>query len=215
MKLLSFVADGKYLYGALSGNGVVTMNERIGLATLRDALAAGAMEEMPHPARTRKLGVWRPTNLVNAVSAAEPTSRGKSAKGCENRPCFCGSPHQCLVGGDSRHYFQAAAARPPRSPGRCSLPAPRLEWCGLLRAGCSGSPELEPLASRGRRHPLLDRRHLSCVEELAVLKRDLAWLRTGRRMLPLFGRSRLCGVCAGLSRDVLLSQIIPASKKID
>ena len=91
----------------------------------------------------------------------------------------------------------------------------RLEWCGLLRANCSGSPELEPLASRGRRHPLLDRRHLSCVGELAVSKRDLAWLRTGRRMLPLFGRSRLCGVCAGLNPDVLLSQIIPASKKID
>ena len=72
-----------------------------------------------------------------------------------------------------------------------------------------------PLASRGRRHPLLDRRHLSSVEEIAISKRDLAWPRTGRRMLPLFGRSRLCGVCAGLSRDVLLSQIIPASKKID
>jgi hypothetical protein len=41
------------------------------------------------------------------------------------------------------------------------------------------------------------------VAELAVSKRDLAWLRTGRRMLPLFGRSRLCSVGAGLNSDVV------------
>jgi 2-keto-4-pentenoate hydratase/2-oxohepta-3-ene-1,7-dioic acid hydratase in catechol pathway len=46
MKLLSFVADGEALFGALSGDGVVTMNGRIGHASLRDALAAGALEEM-------------------------------------------------------------------------------------------------------------------------------------------------------------------------
>ncbi len=46
MKLLSFVADGKALFGALSGDGVVTMNERIRRATLREALAAGALDEM-------------------------------------------------------------------------------------------------------------------------------------------------------------------------
>jgi len=33
-------------------------------------------------------------------------------------------------------------------------------------------------------------------------------------MLPLFGRSRLCGVCAGLSRDVSLFKIIPAPKRL-
>jgi 2-keto-4-pentenoate hydratase/2-oxohepta-3-ene-1,7-dioic acid hydratase in catechol pathway len=46
MKLLSFAAGGKALFGALSGDGVVTMNERIGQPTLRDALAAGTIEEM-------------------------------------------------------------------------------------------------------------------------------------------------------------------------
>jgi len=46
MKLLSFVADGEALFGALSGDGVVTMNGRIGHASLREALAAGALEEM-------------------------------------------------------------------------------------------------------------------------------------------------------------------------
>jgi 2-keto-4-pentenoate hydratase/2-oxohepta-3-ene-1,7-dioic acid hydratase in catechol pathway len=46
MKLLSFVADGKELYGAVSGDGVVTLNDRIGHGSLRAALAAGAMDAM-------------------------------------------------------------------------------------------------------------------------------------------------------------------------
>src|SRR5258707_15777568 len=43
MKLLSFVADGKELFGAVSGDGIVTMNDRVGQTSLRAALAAGAM----------------------------------------------------------------------------------------------------------------------------------------------------------------------------
>jgi 2-keto-4-pentenoate hydratase/2-oxohepta-3-ene-1,7-dioic acid hydratase in catechol pathway len=46
MKLLSFAADGKASFGAVSGDSVVTMNERLGIATLRDALAAGMVEKM-------------------------------------------------------------------------------------------------------------------------------------------------------------------------
>jgi 2-keto-4-pentenoate hydratase/2-oxohepta-3-ene-1,7-dioic acid hydratase in catechol pathway len=46
MKLLSFVADGKDYFGAVSGDGVVTLNDRIGQPTLRAALAAGAIEAM-------------------------------------------------------------------------------------------------------------------------------------------------------------------------
>ena len=46
MKLLSFTLDGKALYGALRDGGVVTMNDRLGYDTLRDALAAGAIERM-------------------------------------------------------------------------------------------------------------------------------------------------------------------------
>ncbi|HUD84930.1 MAG TPA: fumarylacetoacetate hydrolase family protein [Xanthobacteraceae bacterium] len=46
MKLLSFVADGKEFYGAVSGDGVVTLNDRIGHGSLRAALAAGAMDAM-------------------------------------------------------------------------------------------------------------------------------------------------------------------------
>jgi 2-keto-4-pentenoate hydratase/2-oxohepta-3-ene-1,7-dioic acid hydratase in catechol pathway len=46
MKLLSFISNGKALFGAVSGDGVVTMNQRVGHSTLRDALAAGAIEKM-------------------------------------------------------------------------------------------------------------------------------------------------------------------------
>src|ERR1700688_334719 len=54
MKLLSFVADGKELFGAVSGDGIVTLNERVGHANLRAALAAGAMAAMRKAARDAK-----------------------------------------------------------------------------------------------------------------------------------------------------------------
>ena len=43
MKLASYVAGGKECYGVVVGDGVVTMK---GHASLRDALAAGALDEM-------------------------------------------------------------------------------------------------------------------------------------------------------------------------
>ena len=46
MKLLSFAADGKELFGAVSGDGIVTLNKRTGHASLRAALAAGAIDAM-------------------------------------------------------------------------------------------------------------------------------------------------------------------------
>jgi len=54
MKLLSFVADGKELFGAVSGDGIVTLNERTGHASLRAALAAGAIENMRKAAKDGK-----------------------------------------------------------------------------------------------------------------------------------------------------------------
>jgi 2-keto-4-pentenoate hydratase/2-oxohepta-3-ene-1,7-dioic acid hydratase in catechol pathway len=54
MKLLSFVADGKELFGALSGDDIVAMNERTGCATLREALAAGKLGEMRKLAQEAK-----------------------------------------------------------------------------------------------------------------------------------------------------------------
>ncbi len=46
MRLLSFIADGKECFGAVSGDGVVTLNDKIGQPDLRAALAAGAMDAM-------------------------------------------------------------------------------------------------------------------------------------------------------------------------
>ena len=54
MKLLSFVADGKELYGAVRGDGVVTLNDIVGRPTLRTALASGAMATMRKAAAERE-----------------------------------------------------------------------------------------------------------------------------------------------------------------
>jgi len=54
MRLLSFVADGEALFGAISGGGIVTMNDRIGHPTLREALAAGALEQMRAIAKSER-----------------------------------------------------------------------------------------------------------------------------------------------------------------
>src|SRR6202167_5157126 len=54
MKLLSFVADGKEFFGAVSGEGIVTLNDKVGHSSLRAALAAGAMDAMRKAARDAK-----------------------------------------------------------------------------------------------------------------------------------------------------------------
>jgi 2-keto-4-pentenoate hydratase/2-oxohepta-3-ene-1,7-dioic acid hydratase in catechol pathway len=54
MKLLSFVADSKEFFGAVSGDGVVTLNDRVGHPSLRAALAAGAMDAMRKAAKEVK-----------------------------------------------------------------------------------------------------------------------------------------------------------------
>ena len=54
MKLLSFVADGRECFGAVSGDGVVILNDKIGQPSLRAALAAGALDAMHKAARDAK-----------------------------------------------------------------------------------------------------------------------------------------------------------------
>jgi 2-keto-4-pentenoate hydratase/2-oxohepta-3-ene-1,7-dioic acid hydratase in catechol pathway len=54
MKLLSFAVGGKELFGAVSGDGVVTLNKRIRQPSLRAALAAGKMEAMRKVAHQAK-----------------------------------------------------------------------------------------------------------------------------------------------------------------
>jgi 2-keto-4-pentenoate hydratase/2-oxohepta-3-ene-1,7-dioic acid hydratase in catechol pathway len=54
MKLVSFTAQGKEYFGAVSGEGVVTLNDRIGQPNLRAALAAGSLDAMRKAAREAK-----------------------------------------------------------------------------------------------------------------------------------------------------------------
>jgi 2-keto-4-pentenoate hydratase/2-oxohepta-3-ene-1,7-dioic acid hydratase in catechol pathway len=48
MKLASYVANGKPAFGVIVGDGVATMTDRLGgrYATLRDVIAAGALDEL-------------------------------------------------------------------------------------------------------------------------------------------------------------------------
>jgi 2-keto-4-pentenoate hydratase/2-oxohepta-3-ene-1,7-dioic acid hydratase in catechol pathway len=60
MKLMSFTAGGKEFFGAAIGDGIITLNDKIGQPSLRAALAAGAMAAMhdavKKAAPDRKLG---------------------------------------------------------------------------------------------------------------------------------------------------------------
>jgi 2-keto-4-pentenoate hydratase/2-oxohepta-3-ene-1,7-dioic acid hydratase in catechol pathway len=56
MKLVSYLAGGKPSFGVVAGDGVVTMNDKLGgrFATLRDAIAGGAIDEMRRAAQGAK-----------------------------------------------------------------------------------------------------------------------------------------------------------------
>jgi 2-keto-4-pentenoate hydratase/2-oxohepta-3-ene-1,7-dioic acid hydratase in catechol pathway len=54
MKLLSFAADGNEWFGAVSGDSVITLNDKIGRPTLRAALAANAISAMHQAAKDAK-----------------------------------------------------------------------------------------------------------------------------------------------------------------
>jgi 2-keto-4-pentenoate hydratase/2-oxohepta-3-ene-1,7-dioic acid hydratase in catechol pathway len=51
MKLASYVAGGKSCFGAVVGDGVVTMNGKLGYPTLRDALASDGIAEIRQAAK--------------------------------------------------------------------------------------------------------------------------------------------------------------------
>jgi 2-keto-4-pentenoate hydratase/2-oxohepta-3-ene-1,7-dioic acid hydratase in catechol pathway len=56
MKLASYVADGTEAFGVVSGDGVITMSNRLGgrVANLRDALAAGLLPQIKEAADNAK-----------------------------------------------------------------------------------------------------------------------------------------------------------------
>jgi 2-keto-4-pentenoate hydratase/2-oxohepta-3-ene-1,7-dioic acid hydratase in catechol pathway len=51
MRLLSFAAGGEDLFGAVSGDGVITLNERLGQPSLAAALAAGGADALRQAAQ--------------------------------------------------------------------------------------------------------------------------------------------------------------------
>jgi 2-keto-4-pentenoate hydratase/2-oxohepta-3-ene-1,7-dioic acid hydratase in catechol pathway len=51
MKLASYVAGGRSCFGVVVGDGVVTMNDKLGCPTLRDALAADGIAEIRKAAK--------------------------------------------------------------------------------------------------------------------------------------------------------------------
>jgi 2-keto-4-pentenoate hydratase/2-oxohepta-3-ene-1,7-dioic acid hydratase in catechol pathway len=54
MKLLSFTASGRDLFGAVSGDGVVTLNDKLGQPDLAAALGAGGLEALRQAAQGAK-----------------------------------------------------------------------------------------------------------------------------------------------------------------
>src|SRR5258708_10495081 len=56
MKLASYVTDGKSAFGVVTGDGVITLNDRLRArhASLRDALAGGALEEIRSAAQSAR-----------------------------------------------------------------------------------------------------------------------------------------------------------------
>ena len=71
MKLASYMANGKACFGVVTGDGVVTLNERLGgrYASLRDALAADALAD----ARKAADGAKPDHKLADvAISAGDP-----------------------------------------------------------------------------------------------------------------------------------------------
>src|SRR5438445_873331 len=54
MKLASYMADGQACFGVVTDNGVVTLNQRLGYASLRDALTTGGLAEIRKAANATK-----------------------------------------------------------------------------------------------------------------------------------------------------------------
>jgi len=54
MKLASYVANGKQVFGVVSGDGVIDMNGRVGAASLREALANGFIPQIKAAAASAK-----------------------------------------------------------------------------------------------------------------------------------------------------------------
>ena len=98
MKLASYVADGRAAFGAVVGDGVVTMNGRLrcGADSLRAALAAGALDDM------------------RAVAAAGPVDR--KIEGLRFRPAVPDPDKILCVGINYRSHAAEVGRKLPPQP---------------------------------------------------------------------------------------------------
>src|SRR5262245_31505560 len=96
MRLASYVADGKACFGVVTSDGVVTLNHRLGYATLRDALTAGGVAD-----------------IRKAVDAAKPDHRPSDVKWLPVIP----NPEKILCAGINYRSHAAETGRElPKQP---------------------------------------------------------------------------------------------------
>ncbi len=127
MRLLSFVADGKEYFGAVSGDGVVTLNDKIGQPDLRAALAAGAMEAMRKAAQT-----------------PSPTTSSATSNSCRLFP----SPNKILCAGVN--YRAHAAEVGPRTAETAEHVHPLHRYAGRPRRRDDPAEGFRQFRFRGR-----------------------------------------------------------------
>ena len=105
MKLASYLANGKACFGVVSGDGVVTLNERLGgrYATLRDLLAADGLAEIAKAADGAKPdhtlaqvqfvpAIRNPEKICAPASTTVPMPPRPAASCPSNRACSSASP---------------------------------------------------------------------------------------------------------------------------
>src|SRR5258707_3184320 len=96
MKLASYMADGKACFGVVTDDGVVTLNQRLGYASLRDALTTGGLAE-----------------IGNAAHAAKPDHKRADVKLLPVIP----NPEKILCAGiNYRSHAAYTRAEPPKPP---------------------------------------------------------------------------------------------------
>src|SRR6266481_3829332 len=96
MKLASYMADGKACFGVVTDDGVVTLNQRLGYASLRDALTTGGVAE-----------------ITKAVDAAKPDHKPADVKWLPAIP----NPDKILCAGINYRSHAAETGRElPKQP---------------------------------------------------------------------------------------------------
>src|SRR6516165_10215426 len=143
MKLASYMADGKACFGVVTGDGVITLNQRLGYATLRDALTGGGLAD-----------------IRKAADAAKPDHKSADVKWLPAIP----NPDKILCAGINYRSHAAEMSRElPKQPSMFIRFADTLVGHGgeLIRSKVSDNfdfeGELALVIGKGGRHIPADR----------------------------------------------------------